>query len=200
MVLASCSGAGTPKTVPVHGEYADAARAAYERARARAYAPRRFKTLFSGEVAQSVGGIARGYLSAWWDGRRLVWKTSAPLAGAGGGGTLSLDAPRSGPVPFPGELDGRDAIGVLLGVLDLAPTGPVSSSHDGFRDSLDERGRAALLDERLRIVGLELPDGTRVRYEPGDGIPRRIDAKSRDGSAHLELSSFGDWPASEPIP
>jgi hypothetical protein len=195
----SCTSTSRPKTVPVLGEYADAARGAYERARQHAYGPRRFKALFQGEIAQTIGGIARGYLSCWWDGRVLVWRTSAPLAGAGNEGRLALDAPSAGRVPFPGELDGRDAIGVLLGVLDLPPAGPVESWRDGFRVALDGHGRVALLDEKLRIVGFELP-GAKVAYEPGEAIPRRIDAKTREGSADLKLQSFGDWPASEPIP
>src|SRR5439155_22714002 len=102
--------------------------------------------------------------------------------------------------PFPGELDGSDAIGVLLDVLDLAPAGAVESLRDGFRLTLDGRGRVALLDARLRIVGLELPHGARVTFEPGDGVPRRISASSPDGTADLSLESFGAWPAGEAIP
>jgi hypothetical protein len=198
-LLASCATGPHAATAPAAAETA-AARAAYDRARRAAYAPRRFKALFSGEVAPKVGAIARGYLSVWWDGKTLVWRASAPLAGAGNLGRLALDEPLAGRVPFPGEIDARDAIGLLLGVLDVAPAGPVERARGGFRVGLDDHGRAARLDETYRIVGLELPRGARASYEPGEAIPRRIDAKSPDGTALLRLSSFGDWPASEPIP
>src|SRR5262249_4295768 len=117
IALASARCATAPK--PVSAADAEAARAAYEKARARAYAPRRFKALLQGEVAPKGGAIARGYLSCWWDGRVLVWRASAPLAGAGSSGRLSLDDPSRGTVPFPGELDAKDAIGLLFGILDL---------------------------------------------------------------------------------
>ena len=130
----------------------------------------------------------------------LVWRASAPLAGAGNLGRLSLDEPFAGRVPFPGELEARDAIGLLLGVLDLPPEGSMEKTRGGYRVALDGRGRAARLDEAYRIVGLELPHGARASYEPGDAIPRRIDAQSPDGTAHLTLSSFGDWPSTERIP
>ncbi len=198
-LLAGCATGPRPATAPTPAEIA-AARAAYEGARHAAYAPRRFKALFSGEVSPKVGAIARGYLSVWWDGRVLVWRASAPLAAAGNLGRLSLEEPFAGRVPFPGELDARDAIGLLLGVLDVAPEGAVEKARGGYRVALDGRGRAARLDEAYRIVGLELPRGARASYEPGDAIPRRIDAQSPDGTAHLTLSSYGDWPSSERIP
>ena len=98
------------------------------------------------------------------------------------------------------ELTFDEADGLLLGVLDLPPEGSVEKARGGYRVALDGRGRAARLDEAYRIVGLELPHGARASYEPGDAIPRRIDAQSPDGTAHLTLSSFGDWPSTERIP
>lgn len=203
LLTGACASSGGRQVAPapVAVERADAARTAYEKARQAAYGSRRFKALFGGDVSPRVGAIARGYLSAWWDGRSLVWRASAPLAGAGRQGRLSLDESASpGSVPFPGELDSRDAIGVLLGVLDLPPGGAVVARGAGVRIVLDARGRSVLMDERLRIVGFELPHGASVKYEPGDGVPRRIEAKSPDGFANLRLESFGPWPASEPIP
>ena len=188
-----------PPSKPVSAAAAESVRAAYEKARASAYAPRRFKALFQGEVAPRVGAIARGYLSCWWDGRVLVWRASAPLAGAGDSGRLSLDEPSRGRVPFPGELDAKDAIGLLFGVLDLAPQ-RFESAGGETRVTLDDRGRAAVLDAGGRVVELDLPGGTRARFEPGGALPRAIDAKSKDGSAKLTLQSYGDWPESEPIP
>jgi hypothetical protein len=197
VALAAAGCAPAPK--PVSAAAADSARSAYEKVRASAYAPRRFKALFQGEVAPKIGAIARGYLSCWWDGRVLVWRASAPLAGAGDSGRLSLDEPSRGRVPFPGELDAKDAIGLLFGVLDLPPL-RVEASSGGTRVVLDERGRAAVLDGDGRIVEIDLPGGARGRFEPGGALPRSIDAKSKDGSAKLTLQSYGDWPQSEPLP
>jgi hypothetical protein len=199
LAVTGCASRPPAAPVAVKGQYADAARDAYERARRAGFAPRRFKALFAGQVSPTVGAVARGYLSVWWDGETLVWRASAPLAGAGTRGTLSRSA-ASGRVPFPGEFDPKDAIGVLLGVLDMPAAGAVESRPGGFRVALSGGGRAALLDERLRIVGVELPRGASVRYEPGEGLPRRIDATSPDGNASLRLESYGAWPESEPIP
>jgi hypothetical protein len=184
---------------PVEGDAARAPREAYESARQKAFAPRRFKALFSGEVSPRAGVVGRGYLSVWWNGRALLFRTSAPMGGTGRGGTLRLSGGGTGEELFPGDFEERDAIGVLLGVLDEATTGAVERHGSGYRVLLT-RGRSALLDERLRIVGLELPYEARVSYEPGEGVPRKIDAKSADGSASLKLESLGPWAEGEAPP
>lgn len=175
----------------------------YEEIRTRAYSPRRFKALYKGDVSPTIGMIARGYLLLWWDGTTMIWKTSAPLAGTGRMGALRLGstAGTSVEVPFPGGLTERDAIGVLLGVLDIPAAGrTVETSRSGFRIVLDAEGRAASVDAEGRVTALELGGETRVEFSPGEGVPRRIDARGRDGRAKLSLESYGPWPEGEPIP
>ncbi|MEO6326469.1 MAG: hypothetical protein ABIT01_17935 [Thermoanaerobaculia bacterium] len=178
------------------------ARSAYEKNREKAFAPRRFKALFKGDISPEVGAILHGYLLVWWDGETLAWKTSAPLAGTVGKGVLRPHADEGGAhVPFPGGLTERDAVGVLLGALDLSSVArPVEIAEGGARIRLDDAGRVAQLDEAGRIVRLELGPDTNVELAPGDGVPRRIAAKGKDGRAQLSLESFGPWPLEEPIP
>lgn len=176
-------------------------REGWQRARAAAWAPdRRVKAMFKGDVSPTVGAAAHGYLLFWWDGVTLSWKASAPLAGDVRGGRLSAAGER-GPNPLPMKLGPEDAIGVLLGVLDLPAAGrPVERVRDRYRLFLDGYGRVAVLDTRLSVVGLELPNGTRVSFGPGEGLPRRIEAASPDGRARLALESLAPWPAEEPVP
>lgn len=177
------------------------ARAAYARAREAAYAPRRFKALFSGEISPRVGAIGRGYLSLYWDGGALAWRASAPLGGAGRGGTLRRGSD-SGDLDFPGAATGADVLAALLGApdLDLSLEGGAEERSGAVRLTLASPGRTAVVDREGRIVELGLPDGTRVRLEPGAGVPRRIEASGPDGFASLRLESFGPWPEGEPLP
>jgi hypothetical protein len=181
----------------------EAARVAgrYEQLRWASYAPRRFKALFSGEVSRGLG-VARGYLSVFWDGSTLSWQTSAPLSGGITRGTLGLDTePGGGNALFPGSLTARDAVGALLGVLDLpAADRPVDRRGGRLRLHLDDDGRIAVLDDSGRVIGLEFPGGVSVRFEPGEGVPRRIDASGKSGRASLKLESLAPWPEGEPVP
>ena len=70
LLLPAGSPARAQETVVVPAppdERAGEARGAWERARETAWAPRRFKAVFRGEVSQKVGAIVRGYLSLFWD-------------------------------------------------------------------------------------------------------------------------------------
>lgn len=164
---------------------------AYEAGRLKAWDPsRRFKALFRAEVSPNVGAVGRGYLSVWWDGasQALTWRTSAPIAGAGRGGVLRMEesgrgagAGESAP-PFSARLSARDLIASILGT----PNGPPSSSV-----SLDELGR---------VVMMRFPGDETVALQPGEGVPRHIEAKGRDGRAILTLESYAPWPTSEQIP
>ena len=44
------------------------------------------------------------------------------------------------------------------------------------------------------------PRGEVVTLQPGEGVPRRIEAKGPDGRAILTLESYAPWPTSEAIP
>lgn len=198
--VAALLAAGCATVRPVAPSEADRVRGAWDRARSAAWSPRRVKAMFKGDVSPAVGAVAHGYLLVWWDGRTLVWRASAPLAGSVRSGTLVPGA-ETGPNPFAGRLRPGDAIGVLLGALDVPATArPVEKAGDRYRLFLDSYGRTAVMGSGLEVVGLELPDRTRVTYEPGEGLPRRIEAVSRDGRAHLSLESLVAWPEDEPIP
>ncbi len=185
-----------PATVPADPARAERAVAAWQAARAKAWGPRRFKALYGGVVSQTVGATARGYVALWWDGSRLHYKSSAPLAGAGSSGTLSR---LGGGSPLPGVADPSAAIGVVLGVLDVAAD-PAHVTVDGNLTRLAlEGGAFAFLDPEGRIVKLLL-GSAEVRYEPGAGLPRSIDVRGDEGSAKLSLESYGPWPAGEPLP
>ncbi len=164
---------------------------ASERLRARAWDPsRRFKALFKAEVSPKVGAIGRGYLSVWWDAASgsLAWRTSAPIAGNARGGVLRVkegegDAAAGGErLPLSARLSAADLIACILGTPD-APASP-----------------SMRLDAQGRIVEMRFPKGEVVAFQPGDGVPRRIEANGPDGRAVLTLESYGPWPAGDEVP
>jgi hypothetical protein len=150
----------------------------------RAWDPtRRFKALFKAEVSPKIGAIGRGYLSVWWDGAAgsLSWRASAPIAGSGRGGFLRRGL-SDGAAPFPGRLAPSDLIGCILGVPDAPFSASVAVDRDG------------------RPVELSFAGGETVKLQPGEGVPRRIEASGPDGRAILTLESYSAWPASEEVP
>ncbi|HEX7616242.1 MAG TPA: hypothetical protein VF554_13335 [Thermoanaerobaculia bacterium] len=176
---------------------------AYERLRARAWDPsRRFKALFKAEVSPKIGAIGRGYLSVWWDGATgaLTWRASAPIAGKGKGGVLRKGE-RGGDSPLPGNLDPTDLIACTLGT----PAAPSSSSAfeetpRGFRVRIDDPNRSALVDAQGRVVEMRFPKSEVVSFQPGEGVPRRIEANGPDGRAVLTLETYSSWPEGEEVP
>lgn len=198
-LLAGCGSAPVaPRAAP--DDRAEAARSAWDARRVEAWRPRRLKALYSGELSADVGSVVRGYLSVFWDGAALHWRVSAPLAGGARGGTLRADG--GGASPFPGGLAGADAIGALLGALDLPAAGrPATAAGGDVRLALDDAGRTALLSREGRVLELAFPGGARVRLDaPSDGFPRAIAAEGPDGRAKLKLESLGPWPEDEPVP
>lgn len=164
---------------------------AYERARATAWDPsRRFKALFKAEVSPKVGAIGRGYLSVWWDGASgsLEWRASAPIAGAGRGGILRVKegsgdlAARESAALLSARLSALDLVACILGTRDAPPSADT------------------LLDAGGRVVEMRFPDGEVVAFQPGSGVPRRIEANGPDGRAVLVLESYGPWPLGEGVP
>lgn len=197
--LAACATAPAP--VPVDSADAAPYVARWEERRAEAYGPRRLKALYRGEAAPKVGAITRGYLSVWWDGSTLFWKASAPLAGDLRAGRMSLLPGGGNDSPFPGRLAPADAIGALLGVLDLPAAGrPVERAGGVVTIRLDGDGRAAQFGTDRRVVALLFPGRTRVALEPAQPLPLRVDASGPGGSALLALESWAEWPAGEAIP
>jgi hypothetical protein len=200
LVLLGACAKPVPRTAST-ADQAERARTSWEKARAAAFAPRRFKALYKGELSQKKGTVMHGFLTVYWDGETLQWKVSAPLAGAKGGKLRRGQAlvKRRGS-PFPGELGSDDAIGALLGALDVSAAGrPVERDTDADRIALDG-ARAALLNDQGQVIALELPGKSLVRYEPGEGVPRKIDADGSDGHATLVLESLQPWPEGEAVP
>jgi len=178
----ACS-SGAPASV------SSGASAAYEANRAKAWdSSRRFKALFKAEVSPKAGAIGRGYLSVWWDGASgsLEWRASAPIAGGGRGGLLrkgmSVGGTEPDSSPLPGRLSSADLIACILGTPD-APPSPSS-----------------VLDDRGNVVQMRFPNGEVVTFQPGAGVPRRIEANGPDGRAVLTLESYGPWPSGEEVP
>jgi len=187
---------------------------AYERARVRAWDPsRRFKALFRAEVSPNVGAISRGYLSVWWDAAagRLTWRSSAPIAGAGRGGFLRKGmgaagghgiADGDGASPFPGRLASSDLIACILGTPEApaSPSLPFEETPRGVKLRIDASKRTALLDREGRPIELSFPSDQTVKLQPGEGVPRRIEANGPEGRAVLTLEAFSFWPEGEPVP
>jgi hypothetical protein len=191
---------------------------AYERARSRAWDPsRRFKALFKAEVSPKVGAIGRGYLSVWWDGEggTLTWRASAPLGGAGRGGFLrkgkndaDAGARRQGAgggdaaLLLPGKLASSDLIACILGMPEaaLSPSSPLEETPRGVRVRIDSSKRTVLVNREEAVVEMSFPSGEVVTLQPGEGVPRRIEANGPEGRAVLTLESYGAWPADEPVP
>ena len=169
---------------------------------------RRFKALFRAEASPKVGAVGRGWLSVWWDGATasLAWRSSAPIAGGGRGGFLRKVKGEGGDPefasPVPGHLAAADLIACILGTPDVpdAPSLPFEETPRGLRLRIDESNRSALIDKDGRPIELVFPGGEVVKLQPGDGVPRRIEANGPDGRAVLTLESYGPWPPGEEVP
>ncbi|MGZ5429245.1 MAG: hypothetical protein ACXWFS_09570 [Thermoanaerobaculia bacterium] len=134
-------------------------------------------------MSRKVGATGRGYLSVWWNGATgtLHWRASAPIAGGGKGGFLRKGM-SDGPSLLPGRLGPADLIACILGV----PDGPLSPS--------------VAVDREGRVIEMSFPGGEVVKLQPGEGVPRRLEANGPDGRAVLTLESYASWPESEEIP
>lgn len=130
-----------------------------------------------------MGAIGRGYLSVWWDGPTgtLTWRASAPIAGSGRGGVLRKGE-RGGDSPLPGSLDPTDLISCILGT-------PAEGST-----------RSTLLDNQGRVIEMRFPKSEVVSFQPGEGVPRRIEANGPEGRAVLSLEAYSAWPVGEEVP
>ena len=197
LVLASCRSA-TPAPRPAGPDEALRAVSAVLAARDAAWAPRRFKALYRGEVSPRIGPVLRGYVAFFWDGESLSYRASVPLVGGARSGTLRRDGGDAEGL-LPGRLAAGDVLAALLGVPEEAPTGEGAVATDGrLKLRLPSgAGRAVVVSTAGEVVGLVLPDGVRVELAPGAGVPRRIRVGGPEGSALLTLESFGPWPDGE---
>ena len=111
LLVPACRTAG-PAATPADPERTARSVAAVFAAREKAWAPRRFKALYRGEVAPKVGLRVRGFLSLFWDGEALEWRASAPLAGSPRAGTIRRGDLDGGGL-FPGPFGASDVLAVL---------------------------------------------------------------------------------------
>jgi hypothetical protein len=184
-------------------EAAAAARNHLSEACRRAWTPRRLKALYAVEVSPVIGAVQRGFLTVFWDGRRLLWRTSLPMAGEVGEGVLERGAASPGGLAsaLSSRLNDSDALAVLLGAPECPATAPVVEG-DGIslRLILEADGRDVVLGPSGRVRGMGFPGGVAVLLEPGEEVPARIEVKSRRGRALLKLEAAGDWPVEESPP
>jgi len=120
-------------------------------------------------------------------------------AGADAGHAISDG---DGTSPFPGKLASSDLIACILGTPDApaTPSLPFEETSRGVRLRIDVSKRTALLDREGRPIELSFPNNETVKLQPGEGVPRRIEAKGPEGRAVLTLESFSFWPEGEQVP
>jgi hypothetical protein len=90
----------------------------------------------------------------------------------------------------------------VLGVPELALSlsSPFEETPRGLRLRIDVSKRTALLDGDGKPVEFSFPTGETVKLQPGEGVPRRIEANGPDGRALLTLESYSAWPEGEEVP
>jgi len=116
-------------------------------------------------------------------------------------GGEDAEPPESG-LPLAARLTSTDLVACILGMPE-APLRLPSSFEEttkGLRLRIDSSKRSVLLDENGRPIELSFPRGEVVSLQPGEGVPRRIEAKGPGGRAILTLESYAPWPTSDPIP
>jgi hypothetical protein len=168
----------------------------------KAWVARRFKALYSVEVSPVVGAVQRGYLSLFWDGNRLLWRTSLPMAGQVGEGSLErgVNSPGGLASALSSRLNDGDALAVLLGAPECPALAPaVEWDGSAYRFLLEGEERTVLL-EPPGVTGMGLPGGISVRLTPGEEVPSGIEVVSWKGKALLKLQAVGGWPTADVPP
>lgn len=69
-----------------------------------------------------------------------------------------------------------------------------------MRLRVDDSKRSVLVDREGKPIEFSFPDGETVTLQPGEGVPRRIEANGPEGRAVLTLESYSSWPEGEPVP
>ena len=65
---------------------------------------------------------------------------------------------------------------------------------------IDGSTRSFLVDREGRVIEMSFPGDERVALQPGEGVPRRIEANGPDGRAVLTLEAYSSWPGNEKVP
>ncbi len=167
-------------------------------------------------MSPKAGAVGRGYLSVWWDGASgsLTWRSSAPIAGRGRGGFLrkgrgdagaaaaGAGAGGAGRSPLPGKTSADDLIACVLGTPDAPASSslPVDETPRGLLLRIDGSKSSVLLDREGKPIEFSFPNDETVKLQPGEGVPRRIEASGPEGRAVLTLESYSSWPENERVP
>jgi hypothetical protein len=56
------------------------------------------------------------------------------------------------------------------------------------------------VDREGEPIEFSFPTGETVKLQPGEGVPRRIEANGPDGRAVLTLESYSSWSKGEEVP
>jgi hypothetical protein len=65
---------------------------------------------------------------------------------------------------------------------------------------IDGSTHTALLDREGHVIEMRFPKTEVVSFQPGEGVPRRIEANGPDGRAVLTLQTYAAWPVAEEVP
>lgn len=100
------------------------------------------------------------------------------------------------------RLSAPDLVACILGTpaSPLRPSSPFEETPKGWRVRIVGSNRSVLVDREGKPIELSFPGGEVVTFQPGSGVPRRIEANGPDGRAVLVLESYGPWPAGEEVP
>ncbi len=179
------------KPLPITASEVERARSTVQALQEKALAERRIKALFTGRISPKVGPIGRGFVSLFWDGLVLRWRTSVAIAGNLQEGEMVLGGGKEArllPPPFTED----DAISVFLGV-PVWEMGDAVVERFGGRYRLSIAGRSVEVTSAGVIDRMRFPDGTVATLEPGDGLPRSVRIEGRSGIAELKLESLAPW-------
>jgi hypothetical protein len=56
------------------------------------------------------------------------------------------------------------------------------------------------MDREGKPIEFSFPNDETVKLQPGEGVPRRIEANGPEGRAVLTLESYSSWPEGELVP
>jgi hypothetical protein len=120
----------------------------------------------------------------------------------GDGGATDPATPDPSSALLPGRFSSDDLLASLLGspVAPASPSSPFEETPRGWRVHVDDSKRSILVDREGKPIEFSFPTGETVKLQPGEGVPRRIEANGPDGRALLTLESYSAWPEGEEVP
>ncbi len=90
----------------------------------------------------------------------------------------------------------------ILGVPEaaLSSSSPFEETPRGFRLRIGGSKRFVLVNREGKPIEFSFPNGETVKVQPGEGVPRRIEANGPEGRAVLTLETYSSWPEGERVP